>query len=110
MTEALTNDLSHSRQEVLSLRREMENRQYLVRQQQHPGGTPLQPPSLANTITSDYSTDSGSSPVMESKAHRNTHQKARCEKVPTHVLWVMGIWDDQDSIRIIRVLWENGHK
>lgn len=53
MTEALTNDLGNARNEIMSLRREIENRKYLY--QQSPDD------------------------VINVSRHRNEHQKARCD-------------------------------
>lgn len=85
ISEALTNDLGTSRQEVLSLRRQIENRQYL---HMHTNGamsvSPVivtqQQPCSTSTI-SDYSslTEDSGLPSPESSQQRNQHQKARCE-------------------------------
>lgn len=81
ISEALTNDLGTSRQEVLSLRRQIENRQYL---HMHTNGamsvSPVivtqQQPCSTSTI-SDYSslTEDSGLPSPESSQQRNQHQK-----------------------------------
>ena len=84
ISEALTNDLSTSRQEVLSLRRQIENRQYL---HMHTDGAVSASPVIVTqqqpccTSISDYfsSTEDSGSPSLESSQQRNQHQKARCE-------------------------------
>ena len=77
MSEALANDLSKSRQEVLSLRHKLENKQYLhnktvgavTSMQQHEQRQPC-------SMSSDYYslTESGS---MSSEMGQNSHRKAR---------------------------------
>ena len=77
MSEALANDLSKSRQEVLSLRHKLENKQYLHNQtvgavtsmQQHEQRQPC-------SMSSDYysSTESGS---MSIEMGQNSQRKAR---------------------------------
>jgi len=80
ISEALTNDLSTSRQEVLSLRRQIENRQYL---HMHTDGAVSASPVIVTqqqpccTSISDYfsSTEDSGSPSLESSQQRNQHQK-----------------------------------
>lgn len=98
MSEALANDLSKSRQEVLSLRHKLENKQYLHNQtvgavtsmQQHEQRQPC-------SMSSDYYslTESGSmSSEMGQKT--NSHQKASCGKPDPSL--VLGVVEKNDSV------------
>ena len=84
ISEALANDLGNSRQEVSSLRRQIENKQYLHSNGAGAGLMPMmQQQQQPCSMTSDYysSTESGS-PSQK----RNHHQKARCEILMTDAL------------------------
>jgi len=98
MSEALANDLSKSRQEVLSLRNKLENKQYLHNQtvgavtsmQQHEQRQPC-------SMSSDYYslTESGSmSSEMGQKI--NSHRKASCGKPDPSL--VLGVVEKNDSV------------
>jgi len=98
MSEALANDLSKSRQEVLSLRHKLENKQYLHNQtvgavtsmQQHEQRQPC-------SMSSDYYslTESGS---MSSELGQkiNSHRKASCGKPDPSL--VLGVVEKNDSV------------
>jgi len=98
MSEALANDLSKSRQEVLSLRHKLENKQYLhnktvgavTSMQQHEQRQPC-------SMSSDYYslTESGSmSSEMGQKI--NSHRKASCGKPDPSL--VLGVVEKNDSV------------
>jgi len=101
ISEALTNDLSTSRQEVLSLRRQIENRQYL---HMHTDGAVSASPVIVTqqqpccTSISDYfsSTEDSGSPSLESSQQRNQHQKASSGKPDPSLM--LGIVEKQDSV------------
>jgi len=96
MSEALANDLSKSRQEVLSLRHKLENKQYLhnktvgavTSMQQHEQRQPC-------SMSSDYYslTESGS---MSIEMGQNSHRKASCGKPDPSL--VLGVVEKNDSV------------
>jgi len=98
MSEALANDLSKSRQEVLSLRHKLENKQYLHNQtvgavtsmQQHEQRQPC-------SMSSDYYslTESGSTSI-ELGQKINSHRKESCGKPDPSL--VLGVVEKNDSV------------
>jgi len=98
MSEALANDLSKSRQEVLSLRHKLENKQYLHNQTvgavtsmlQHEQRQPC-------SMSSDYySLKESGSMSIEQGQNINSHRKASCGKPDPSL--VLGVVEKNDSV------------
>ena len=91
MTEALANDLGKSRQEVLSLRRQLENKQYLL-YNDHSGAagsvTMIQQQQPCS-MTSDYCSSTERGSPIEPHKRSNHQQKARCDDLEYVFYWYL---------------------
>merc|ERR1712079_908423 len=98
MTEALANDLGKSRQEVLSLRRQLENKQYLL-YNDHSGAagsvTMIQQQQPCS-MTSDYCSSTERGSPIEPHKRSNHQQKASSGK--TNPSLMLGVVEKQDSV------------